>query len=145
MPNVTGASQSDAESELKAAGLGVDVSEIPSDNVDKGKVIAQLPAAGTIVAPDTTVAIVVSSGPPAEDATVEVPDVRGQELKDAEEALTKLGLQANPTPVAGTAENKGDVLGAGAGRRARWCRQERRSRCSTRSRLTGSDSRPRWR
>jgi len=110
VPDVTGASQSDAESKLKDVGLGVDVSEIPSENVDKGDVIAQLPAAGTIVSPDTTVAIVVSTGPPAEDASVEVPSVVGQELNDAEEALTKLGLVANPTPVAGTAENKGDVL-----------------------------------
>jgi serine/threonine-protein kinase len=111
VPNVSGVSQADAEQTLADLGLEVDVVRNPSEDVAEGTVFAQLPTAGTIVAPGSTVAIVVSSGPPAEEASVSVPDVVGEELPDAQETLAKAGLKSNPVPVPGTEENADDVLG----------------------------------
>ncbi len=68
VPAVTGKTQSDAESALKAAGLKATVSKGYSSTVVKGVVISQAPEAGQKVPSETSVGIVVSEG--AQNITV---------------------------------------------------------------------------
>jgi hypothetical protein len=74
IPNVLGLTQSAASDALVQAGLTLGaVSTAPSATVAAGLVITETPAAGALVSPGTSVAIVLSSGPPvgpAPDKTV---------------------------------------------------------------------------
>ncbi len=81
-PSVIGQSQDDAEAEIEAAGLGVDVMTTDSE-APAGEVIAQDPDAGTPMEPGDLVTITVSTGP----AESEMPDVRGQDADAAENFL----------------------------------------------------------
>ena len=110
VPDVTGATQADAESTLRDAGLKVVAVENPSESVAQGSVIMQLPTAGTVVVPGAEVAIVVSSGAPEGAATVSVPSVVGMTTADAENALRAAGLGVQSIGVSGTSEKVGDVF-----------------------------------
>ena len=57
-----------------------------------GVIIAQSPAPGSVITPNETVTITVSSGPP----TVSVPDVSGQSLSQATQTLEQAGFQVSP-------------------------------------------------
>ncbi len=71
VPDVTGSAQAAAESTITAAGLVLGtVSEASSDTVEAGEVIAQDPPAGTLVAPGSSVDLVVSTGPAASGPAV---------------------------------------------------------------------------
>ncbi|MFJ2604571.1 Stk1 family PASTA domain-containing Ser/Thr kinase [Streptomyces sp. NPDC091279] len=89
--DVTGADLADARAELEEAGLKVKVAaeQVTSDEYDKGEVAAQTPDGGTEVAAGDTVTLTVSKGP----ETVEVPDVVGDSVDDAKQALTDAGFQ----------------------------------------------------
>jgi serine/threonine-protein kinase len=63
VPNVVGLDQPSAESQLKDAGLEVNVEQQESPAVPEGLVISQSPSAGTNVAKGTTVTITVSTAP----------------------------------------------------------------------------------
>jgi serine/threonine-protein kinase len=84
-----GASLEDAQAALIAAGLtpGEPVEQASAD-VAEGEVIAFDPASGTQVAPETTVNIVVSTGPDQ----VTVPEVRCQSFPSAQNELDRAGL-----------------------------------------------------
>lgn len=60
--NVVGMTSGDAQSALTKQGLKVQVNEVNSSTVEKGKVVEQLPTAGTMQKPDTTIVISVSKG-----------------------------------------------------------------------------------
>jgi serine/threonine-protein kinase len=108
VPNVVGQTQSQAQSALKAAGLG---SKTVSnyDSATKGDVYEQTPAAGTLVAPGTVVTIHVSNGPAPAPSTVTVPKVIGKQQSDATSQLEGLGFKVDSSDVAsGTA---GEVVG----------------------------------
>ncbi|MEV0382966.1 Stk1 family PASTA domain-containing Ser/Thr kinase [Nonomuraea sp. NPDC050643] len=62
VPSVIGLTVADAKAQLKAAGFRTKVQEQPSDQA-AGTVIQQNPGEGTPQVPNTTVTIVVSSGP----------------------------------------------------------------------------------
>ncbi len=65
VPNVVGLTQSNAQKALAAAGLTVGtVTTTISATVPIGDVIGQTPGAGTNVPPGSSVALVISSGPP---------------------------------------------------------------------------------
>ena len=82
VPTVIGQTQSSAEAEIGAAGLGVDVISEPSEEA-AGIVIAQDPEGGSEATPGDVVTITVSQGPEER----EMPDVRGQDANDAEAFL----------------------------------------------------------
>ncbi|MDQ3957571.1 MAG: Stk1 family PASTA domain-containing Ser/Thr kinase [Actinomycetota bacterium] len=82
VPSVIGQSQGDAEAEIDAAGLSVEVLTTPSD-AEAGEVIAQDPSAGTEAEPGDVVTITVSEGPEER----EMPDVTGQDADSAEQLL----------------------------------------------------------
>jgi eukaryotic-like serine/threonine-protein kinase len=88
VPDVTGLSQSSAESRLEGSHLQVTVDEQESEDVPDGDVISQSPAGGSHVARNSTVTITVSTGKPQ----VSVPDVVGQKESKASSTLTRAGL-----------------------------------------------------
>ncbi|MFF4584476.1 Stk1 family PASTA domain-containing Ser/Thr kinase [Streptomyces sp. NPDC001388] len=90
VPDVTGEDLEDARAELEEAGLKVEVSseEINSE-FDKGQVAAQSPDADKQVAEGDTVTLTLSKGP----EMVEVPDVVGDSVGDAKDALEAAGFE----------------------------------------------------
>jgi len=93
VPGVIGQLQAAAMSALKALGLGAQAVQVPSTTTPKGQVFAQVPTAGTAVAPKTTVGLLVSSGILSSTAsTATVPSVVGKSVTDAKKALTNARL-----------------------------------------------------
>ena len=93
MPNVTGKTQSDAESAIKGAGLVPVVYKGSSSSVASGKVYGQVPSAGSKVEKGSEVGIFVSTGPaPTTSTAVSVPNVVGKSEADAQSALQAAGL-----------------------------------------------------
>ncbi|MGN9837619.1 Stk1 family PASTA domain-containing Ser/Thr kinase [Nonomuraea sp. H19] len=75
VPSVLGLTVEDATAQLKSAGFRTKVQEQPSDQPE-GTVIQQNPGEGEKLAPNTTVTIVVSTGPeqqPTEEPSTDVP------------------------------------------------------------------------
>ena len=89
MPDITGMSQTAAESVLGAVGLTIEtVTEVYSDSLPVGEVMSQEPAAGSSVAPNGRVRLVVSKGV----APVAVPNVVGMSQSDAESTMIAVAL-----------------------------------------------------
>jgi eukaryotic-like serine/threonine-protein kinase len=91
IPDVTGFDSDEAFAVLGDAGFAVRESSESSNSVDRGKVVRTDPAAGTPAARGSTVRMFVSSGSP----TVEVPEVRGQTLEQAQATLSDRGLTSS--------------------------------------------------
>ncbi len=89
VPVVVGSQRETAVQRIRSRGLEASVSEEESSE-PKGRVIRQSPDAGNKVEPGSTVAIVVSSG--EEEETAKVPNVIGQERREAVEAIRAAGL-----------------------------------------------------
>jgi serine/threonine-protein kinase len=102
-PNVVGQPQQQAQQALTDAGLKVEVSEQPSDDVPEGQVISQAPQAGVAVAKGSTVRLVVSSGP--QQPTV--PNVINQSEGEARAAIQGVGLGVD------VAEQSSSTIAAG--------------------------------
>lgn len=90
LEDVTGRKQAVAVKRLEGAGLQVTVTKEFSDSIAEGRVVSMTPKAGKVVNAGSTVAIVVSKGPPP----VEVPNLIDMRRKAAVEALQRLGLKA---------------------------------------------------
>jgi len=89
VPNVVGLSLATASNKLGADQLAVgNVTYQSSSTVPSGDVISTNPAAGTEVAPGSSVDLVVSQG-----NQVTVPNVVGDSLQTAEQTLQNAGLQ----------------------------------------------------
>jgi len=89
VPNVATLTESDAVDRIEAEGLEPQVVQEASATVSEGRVIRTEPAAGTEVAPGSTVVIVVSSGL----ALIPVPDVVGDDQSLAEQKLETAGFE----------------------------------------------------
>ncbi|MFF6956066.1 Stk1 family PASTA domain-containing Ser/Thr kinase [Streptomyces sp. NPDC008317] len=94
VPDVRGKPLETARKELKDAGLtpGTVAREF-SEDVPRGQVVSTDPAGGIRRAPDTPVAIKVSRGAP-----VDVPDVIGDSVTDAQQQLEDAGLKVVLAP-----------------------------------------------
>ena len=101
VPNVVGSKTAPAIAQLKAAGLGSQVTSVPAKAAG-GTVVAQNPRQGTRVAKGSTVSLNVLKG----QATV--PDVVGQPVSAAKAALRAAGLVPAEFKVPGV-EPKGTV------------------------------------
>ncbi len=110
VPDVVGQAEADANAAITGAGLVAVKTEAPSDTVAAGSVISQDPAAGEIVAPDSTVDIVVSTGPDT-PATVPVPDVTGQASTDAQATLEAAGFVVTTSEQPSAEVEEGLVIG----------------------------------
>lgn len=91
--DVTGATLADAQAELEEAGLKVEVATgtVASDEFEAGQVAVQSPEGGTEAAEGDTVTLTISKGP----EMIEVPDVVGDSVADAKEALEAAGFQVD--------------------------------------------------
>ena len=93
VPDVVGSTQQQAQIAIENAGFTFgSVSQQLSDQ-PRGAVIASDPAAGTTLPLPATVSIMLSQGP----ATVQIPDLTGRTLADAQSALEQLGLHLGAT------------------------------------------------
>jgi beta-lactam-binding protein with PASTA domain len=109
MPNVTGKKQAQAIQMLRDAGFVPIALREPVSGAPKGSVSAQLPAAGTVIAQGTEVAVAVSMGTiTLPDATV--PNVVGKQKADAANALAAAGLVATPMSIYTGAAPVGRVI-----------------------------------
>jgi serine/threonine-protein kinase len=107
MPSVTGQSVGAARGELTSAGLVV-VSGHPrySDNVPKGDVISTDPAAGASVRHGGTVTVIPSLGPIMKT----VPQVTGQPVTQADQALKAAGLIPAPATMQTSANIPANIV-----------------------------------
>lgn len=104
VPNVVGASSSNAESSLKSAGFQVKTSYRYSSDVSEGRVISQDPSGN---APKgSTVTIIVSNGP--EEATV--PNVVEKSESEARSALENAGFNVTIRTSHNASVEKGYVI-----------------------------------
>ncbi|HOK90235.1 MAG TPA: PASTA domain-containing protein, partial [Candidatus Hydrogenedentes bacterium] len=108
VPNVVDQAQAAAQAAIAAAGLTSSVTLACSDTVPAGNVISQSPAGGSLVAPGSTVGLVVSSGPCP--VLVTVPDVVGVELDAALNALVAAGLLVETVEVCDDNIPAGEVI-----------------------------------
>jgi serine/threonine-protein kinase len=116
VPALVGLQQAAAETAIVAAGLVVGpATTLPSPIIPAGEVIAQTPAAGTVVTLGTRVNLTVSSG----QGFVLVPNLIGMSQTAAAVALTaarlNLGtvtLRSSPTEPAGTVLSQSPVSGS---------------------------------
>jgi beta-lactam-binding protein with PASTA domain/tRNA A-37 threonylcarbamoyl transferase component Bud32 len=101
VPSVAGQTVAAATQTLQSEGLSVgSTSRQTSTSTQKGEVISTDPKAGSKVAKNSKVSMVVSAGPTVTD--VNVPQVVGQQFTAASEALTAAGLSFKPTYVTST-------------------------------------------
>jgi serine/threonine-protein kinase len=91
VPAIKNQSWDDAKKALDAAGLiyAATPATATSETVAAGHVLSVTPDVGTKIAPDQTVAVVLSSG----HAPVQIPDVSGLSFDDAASALSAAHLQ----------------------------------------------------
>ena len=90
VPDVAGLNVDQAQSYIEDTDLTVgDIIDVPSADVEEGKVIGTDPEAGTRVEKGSAVDIQVSSGP----SQVEVPDLSGMTEDQAKSTLSALGLK----------------------------------------------------
>jgi len=92
VPDVVDDKQADAEDAIEAAGFSAEVFTTYSSEVGKGRVIAQVPDAGTSAVTGSDVQIVVSLG--AGTGAVKMPSVTGDKESEAITAIEDAGLEA---------------------------------------------------
>ena len=91
MPEVTGMTAEEATNLLSAKKMTITRDRAASTEVQKGRVISQIPAAGEQVTRDDPVTLIVSGGSTA------VPALAGCTLQEAEEMLTRQNLALTPS------------------------------------------------
>jgi serine/threonine-protein kinase len=91
---VVGLTEAAAVADIESVGLVAMPTSSSHPSVPNGEVISQSPSGGVQVAPDTTITIVVSTGP----QQFILPDVSGDTETDAVNELNALGLVTTVTP-----------------------------------------------
>lgn len=107
VPNLINLSAKQARRQLAEAGLEVGaVTEGFSYDIWKGKVMRQMPGAGTAVQAGTTVDVVISLG----QDVVQVPDVSNQPMKTARQTLESFGFKVKLEKAYDPAVPAGNVI-----------------------------------
>ncbi|MFR9725727.1 Stk1 family PASTA domain-containing Ser/Thr kinase [Streptomyces sp. MS19] len=109
VPDVRGQSESDARAALTDAGFepGETTEDVcEEEGVEEGTVCDTDPPIGQRADEGTTVGLILSSGP----AEIEVPDVTGGTIEEAEEQLDELGLDIDREEDDSSDEEPGTVL-----------------------------------
>lgn len=117
VPSVVGQQQAQAQSILSQSGLQSTIVQ-RADSAAAGTVVEQSPAAGTTIAPGSTVVLTVSTGPavgtpsaPAAPSTqVAVPNVVGLDVTDAGAALVQAGLRLGTVTYQSSLETPGTII-----------------------------------
>jgi len=107
IPDVTGKTESDAKSALTDAGFTNEIFKVYNSDVAKGKVIRQLPEAGTSEVAGSKVQLVVSLGKGT--GAVTVPNVTGKKEADANSAISSAGLKVKKVTQYSSSVAKGVV------------------------------------
>jgi eukaryotic-like serine/threonine-protein kinase len=105
VPTVNGQTLTQAEAQIRQAGLTYTVQPKTSATVRKGIVIDTNPGNGLAASPNTPVTIFVSAG----ESKVTVPSVTGKQASDATTQLQQLGLVVNPQQDPNSTAAKGTV------------------------------------
>ena len=90
MPSVTGMTVDEATNLLSAKKMSITRDRAASTEVEKGRIISQIPAAGDQVTRDDPVTLTVSGG------STTVPAMAGKTLREAEEMLASQNLTLQP-------------------------------------------------
>ena len=107
VPELTGKSQDEAQRSLTEVGLTVGaITDAYSEDVPQGQVISQSVAAGTSLAHDSAVDIVLSKG----RQPLTVPALSGLSASAAKSAIEDLGLVAAPTDAYSDTVAEGQVI-----------------------------------
>lgn len=107
VPNVVGKGQDEASRTLTDAGLALGaVTDAYSEDVPPGQVISQSVAAGTSLAHDSTVDVVLSKGREPRN----VPTLTGKGASAAKSSIEALGLVASPTEAYSDTVPEGQVI-----------------------------------
>ena len=111
IPNVVGLTKEEAVELLTQAGFNVNISEVSSDEVDKGIVISQDPEGDVQAEEGSYVTIEVSKGPDLSGKT-EMPNLIGMTEQEARNTLKACGLKAGNvrTIIDSDPENRGLVI-----------------------------------
>ncbi|HEV7534553.1 MAG TPA: Stk1 family PASTA domain-containing Ser/Thr kinase [Acidimicrobiia bacterium] len=107
VPDVSGQSLDDAQSQLRDAGLDYNVQQETSDTVAAGKVTRTDPPGGTQAAKGAVIQLYVSLG----KEQVTIPDVSGQDQVTAANTLGSRSLTTNPVSQASDTVDAGKVIG----------------------------------
>jgi eukaryotic-like serine/threonine-protein kinase len=120
IPRLEGWRTDDARDRLEDLDLEVEIRREQSDDVDRGRVIRTEPGEGADVAPGTEVVLVIARSGGGDDGDdegggdqVEVPDLSGDSLDDAREALEDVGLQVGTVWGNGDGSVQFSIPGAG--------------------------------
>ncbi|HJV08236.1 MAG TPA: PASTA domain-containing protein, partial [Acidimicrobiales bacterium] len=122
VPQLIGLNETDADRQLRDAGLKPERREVQDEANPAGQVVSQDPLANTQVRKGATVVLSISTGAPI----VDVPDVRNRTFDAAREALLAAGFRVGPAnqvnsdkdpntvldqaPAAGTRQPKGSNI-----------------------------------
>ena len=107
VPELTGKSQDEAQRSLTEVGLTVGaITDAYSEDIPQGQVISQSVAAGTSLAHDSAVDIVLSKG----RQPLTVPTLSGLSASAAKSAIEDLGLVAAPTDAYSDTVAEGQVI-----------------------------------
>ena len=108
VPVLLGLTQDAAETAIQDAGLTVgEVTQVASEEADLGLVVEQTPAAESAVEADTSVDLVIGSGPDV----VAIPQVLGLTEAQAQENLEDAGFQVLPSVPQDSLVAVGQVIG----------------------------------
>jgi eukaryotic-like serine/threonine-protein kinase len=118
VPAVAGLTESQAVAQLRQEGFSVHEAEaVTSNTVKAGDVVRTTPAAGTKLHKGAGVTLIPSSGP----RLLKVPDVSGQQLSDAKQALRSDGLTVGQVhKVASSSVDAGIVISTAPAAGLRW-------------------------
>lgn len=106
MPNVTGMNLEDAQKTLKSLGIFAEVEYEESETIDEGVVITASANTGDQIETGNVVTLTVSAGM----KPVEVPEVTGSTLEEAQNKLTSLGFQVNKTEEYSDSVKAGQII-----------------------------------
>lgn len=106
VPDVVGKPVAAAETLLKSENLRVSIDEIASDKVPAGQVISQTPEAGMDVKEQRIIHLTVSKG----GVVMEIPDLKGMTLAQAQEQLSRLHLKLGAVERANDSSMPSDVV-----------------------------------
>jgi eukaryotic-like serine/threonine-protein kinase len=106
IPDVAGQTVQQATNTLERLGFEVSVRGQADENVERGRVIRSVPAAGTSAEEGSTVTLIVSGGPGLE----EVPDVVGLESDAARAAIVSAGFEVDVIEQASDSVPQGRVI-----------------------------------
>lgn len=111
VPDVYGYEYTSAESFLKSKNFDVKIEKSKSATAETGTVIKTSPARGKMVTEGSLITLYVATS--AEDEPVDVPNLIGMTVSEAEEALKEVGLELDTarTEYRSSTDKKGTIIG----------------------------------